>query len=250
MIAAGIPNALREARWLAESAGEEGALRTLAARRASGEPLQYLTGTAGFRYLELAVGPGVFIPRPETELVVECAMAHLPEGGIVFDIGTGSGAIALSIAHERPDTSIFATELDPDALKWAERNRDALGKDATILRGDLFEGLPEDLRGRVDVIVSNPPYVAPDEREALPIDVRDHEPEVALFAGGNGLDVIARLVHEARSWLRTGGWLVFEIGERQADAATALLIEAGYVQVATHDDLAGKARYVEACSDG
>nr|MDQ3879207.1 peptide chain release factor N(5)-glutamine methyltransferase [Actinomycetota bacterium] len=190
---------------------------------------------------------GVFIPRPETESLVELAMGHLPDsGGIVVDVGTGSGAIALSIAHERPDARVFATEIDTAALAWAERNREATGEHVTFVRADLFDGLPGELQGKVDVVVSNPPYVATSERDVLPVDVRDHEPERALFAGEDGLDVIARLLETARDWLRPDGWLVLEIGERQAPAALDLVSSNGYADGAVHNDFAGKPRFIDA----
>lgn len=243
---AGIHNARREASWLAEVATDEEDLIALARRRAAGEPLQYLTGVAGFRHVELSVGPGVFIPRPETESLVDLALEHLPHEGCVVDVGTGSGAIALSIAHERPDATIYATEVDPDARAWAERNRDALGLRVSIVGTDMFQGLPGVLRGATDVVVSNPPYVATVERGILPVEVVAHEPHTALFSGGRGLDVIERLVVDARSWLREGGWLVLEIGEKQGEAVTALLESAGYSDALVRDDLTGRPRYAEA----
>ena len=254
--------ARREAGWLVEAAtgksgaelvteahieklAEEQAL-ALARRRARGEPLQYVTGVAGFRRLELAVGPGVFIPRPETELVVERAMERLPEGGTIVDVGTGSGAIALSIAKERPDARIIATEISAEAMVWATRNRTACGARATLLLCDLLEGLSGKLRGRVDAIVSNPPYVRASDRHLLPSEVREHEPEQALFASRGGLAVLDRLAKEAASWLRTGGWLVLEIGERQAEGVRMLLEESGYSDISVHPDLAGRPRIAEA----
>lgn len=219
--------------------------RELASRRAAGEPLQYITGLAGFRFLELQVGPGVFIPRPETELVVERALARLPRDGIVADLCTGSGAIALSIASERPDAAVYATELSPDAFRWAERNRAATGIDVVIAQGDLFSALPEDLRGRLDVVVSNPPYVPPSERRLLPRDVVDHEPPIALFAEGDGLEVIRRLIAEGLEWLKPGGWLVLEIGETQGESITRLLGSSGYEDVAVHLDHSDRERIAE-----
>ena len=246
LAAAGIHNARREAAWLAEGATDETSLLELARRRAAGEPLQYLTGIAGFRHLDLSVRPGVFIPRPETELLVECALAHLPRGSTAIDVGTGSGAIALSMKQERADATVHATEIDNDAMQQAVANRDHLGLDVAIVSGDLFSGLPTKIEGAVDVVVSNPPYVATTEQNALPVDVVGHEPHIALFAGERGLDVIDRLIDEAGRWLRPDGWLVVEIGEGQSDDVMALATRTGYVDIAIHDDLAGRPRYVDA----
>ena len=227
--------------WLLEAAPDVDAALALAHRRAAGEPLQYLTGIAGFRHLELAVGSGVLVPRPETEQVAQRALDLLPDGGTLVDIGTGSGAIALSVAHERRDVRVWATEISPDALRWARANRDRLKLPVEILEGDLFTPLPSDLRGRIDVIVANPPYVGEDERGSLPRDVVDHEPELALFAD-DGLSVISRLVEQAPHWLAAGGWLVLEISERHPNEVEGLLRGAGFRDVFIEQDLAGKAR--------
>jgi release factor glutamine methyltransferase len=259
---AGIESAEREARWLLEaatgrrSAGQlvrkeelpgpvvERALN-LTNRRVSGEPLQYVTGMAGFRRLELAVGPGVLIPRPETEIVAERAMHRLPSGGTIVDVGTGSGAIALSVADERRDARVYATEISEIALGWARRNTTNLKLNVQLVHGDLFDGLPRDLVGNVDVVVSNPPYVAVSEADTLPPEVVDHEPEEALFAGTEGLHVIADIVARARGWLRTGGWLVLEMGSDHSEAVLRLLTNRGYEEVAAHPDLTGHLRVAE-----
>jgi release factor glutamine methyltransferase len=218
----------------------------LASRRASGEPLQYLTGIAGFRFLELEVGPGVFIPRPETELVVERAIDLLPPGGRVVDIGTGSGAIALAIATERPDANVHATERSSAALAWAERNRKRAEASLTLVHCDLFSGLPQELQGTFDVVVSNPPYVAESDVHLLGEDVRDHEPHEALFAGLEGLLVVEAIASEARRWLRPDGRLVLEIGHDQAEKVSELLERLGYEDVALSKDLADRDRIAEA----
>ncbi|HEX2049300.1 MAG TPA: peptide chain release factor N(5)-glutamine methyltransferase [Actinomycetota bacterium] len=218
---------------------------TLARRRAAGEPLQYVTGVSGFRRLELGVGPGVFVPRPETEVVAERAMERLPRGGVLVDVGTGSGAIALSVAHERPDARVLATETSPAAASWAARNRSALGLDVELLAGDLLEPLPASLRGAVDVVVSNPPYVPSTARDALPRDVVDYEPHDALFAGEDGTELHDRVAAAARPWLRRGGWLVLEIGYDQRAAALRILSERSYADARVLPDLAGRARVVE-----
>lgn len=187
----------------------------------------------------------MFIPRPETELVAERSMARLPEGGVLVDLCTGSGAIALSVADERPDARVIASELSPAASQWASSNRDSLGLRVDVYQGDLFEALPADLAGRVDVVVSNPPYVDPGERASLPRDVVDHEPSEALFAPREGTSVIARIAAEVRSWLRPGGWLVLEIGETQGDAVGEILRTSGFAGVEIAPDLAGRDRIAE-----
>jgi release factor glutamine methyltransferase len=225
---------------------EERTCVRLAARRASGEPLQYVTREAAFRRLRLTVGPGVFIPRPETELVAERAMARLPRAGTLVDVGTGSGAIALSVADERPDAIIIATESSPRALAWAEKNRAAVSVPVDLIRCDLLNGLPASLCGSIDVIVSNPPYIDAADRALLPRDVVDHEPHDALFAAERGLAVASRIVDAALSWLRPRGWLVLEIGSDQAMGVRSLLETAGYENVAVAKDLAGCDRIAEA----
>lgn len=191
------------------------------------------------------MGPGVFIPRPETELVAEHAMSRLPHGGVLVDLCTGSGAIALSVADERPDARVVASELSPTASLWATSNRDSLGLRVELFVGDLFEPLPSDLAGRVDVVVSNPPYVDPSERSMLPRDVVDHEPQEALFAPGEGTTVISRIAAEAPTWLRPDGWLVLEIGETQGHAVAEILRESGFADVSIEPDLTGRDRIAE-----
>ncbi|MGH2755659.1 MAG: peptide chain release factor N(5)-glutamine methyltransferase [Actinomycetota bacterium] len=215
----------------------------LAARRAAGEPLQYVTGVAGFRRLELAVGPGVFIPRPETEGVAGRVIDSARRNGTVVEVGTGSGAIALAVADERPDLHVYATERSRDALEWARRNRDALDLDVELIEGDLFEGLPERLRSAVDVVVSNPPYVP--EGFTLPAVIHEHEPHVALFAKDGGLSIIRSLARDGLSWLRPGGHIVLEIGEAQRDAVARLLHDEGYGSVLVSLDPAGRERVAE-----
>ena len=217
----------------------------LVVRRINGEPLQYLTGIAGFRRLEIAVGPGVFVPRPETEVLVEHVLGRLPEGGMIVDLGTGSGAIALALADERKDARVIATEASADALRWARLNREKVDPRVELLEGDLFEPLSADLEGQIDVIVSNPPYIADNERTALPSDVLDHEPHIALFSGADGTSIIERIVEDAPRWLRPGGWLMIEISPHLQTVVPRLLKQHGFADVATHPDLAERPRVVE-----
>ncbi len=221
------------------------AFDALVARRAAREPLQHLTGVAYFRRLALAVGPGVFVPRPETELVAQFAIDALaavasPEP-VAVDLGTGSGALAIALATEVPHARVHAVELSPDAFVWAKQNAMAAGAENLVLvLGDLADALPE-LDGAVDVVVSNPPYIP---LGAVPRDpeVRFHDPELALYGGEDGLDVIRSLDAAARRLLRPGGLLVLEHGEQQGDAIAALLRASGWRAVATHPDLLGRPR--------
>ena len=242
----------READWLVEEAsrrassgeGAEAIALALAARRAAGEPLQYVLGSAAFRHLELAVGPGVLVPRPETEVLVEIALERLEGESCLVDVGTGSGAIALAVKQERPDAQVWATDDSAEALRYARVNQAKLGLDVAILHGELLDPLPRALRADVDVVVSNPPYVAESERHLVAADVVAHEPHRALFAGTDGLAILRRLAVESPTWLRPGGWLVCEVGHNQAKAVTKLFETSGYVEITVHEDLAGRARIV------
>jgi release factor glutamine methyltransferase len=219
--------------------------QAMAALRASGHPLQYVTGTAAFRHLDLVVGPGVFIPRPETELVAGRAMELLPPGGTLLEAGTGSGAIALAIATERSDARVIATEVSQRAVRYAFSNRELIGARLDLVCCDLFAAITPRLRGAVDVVVSNPPYVPPEDRSLVARDVLEHEPHSALFAEGRGLGVIRRLVAEAHVLLRAGGWLVFEIGDRQGPQVRSMLESQGYEAVDVARDLTGRERIAE-----
>lgn len=260
LASSGVVFAHQEVRWLLEAAtgstsaqlvgaeidaGTAENVLALARRRANGEPLQYITGTAGFRYLELAVGPGVLIPRPETEMVVERALEHLPRDGIAIDVGTGCGAIALSLADERPDARVVATDISADALVWAERNRSSLGLSVQFIQCDLLSKIPEDLRGRVDLVVANPPYVPEGQARILPRDVLEHEPSVALFGGPDGLEIVRVLASSAREWLKPGGWIVLEMAADAGAAVSKELTLLGYKHVSAGLDLAGRERVAE-----
>ncbi|HSJ50309.1 MAG TPA: peptide chain release factor N(5)-glutamine methyltransferase [Actinomycetota bacterium] len=210
-------------------------------QRCAGTPLQHLTGEQAFRTITLEVRPGVFVPRPETEVLVEHALEALgdAEDPVVVDVGTGTGAIALAIKHERPDTVVYATDLSPDAIELARANASRLGLGVHVLEGELLEPLPSELRGLVDLVVSNPPYLSPDEMEDLPLEVRA-DPEIAL---AGDVAVIERLAGQAARWLRDRGVLALEIGAAQGGAVTDLLSRA-YAGVRVEPDLAGRDRVV------
>ncbi len=219
----------------------------LVARRAAREPLQHLTGSTGFRYVELQVGAGVFVPRPETELLAGWAIDRAREAGehpVVVDLCTGSGAIAASIADEAPTASVHAVELDPAAFQWAERN---LATTAVDLRlGDMADAFP-DLDGTVDVVACNPPYIPLEAFESVAPEARDHDPALALWSGDDGLDAMRVLEATAARLLRPGGWVGAEHADVQGESATRVFLEAGrWTDVRDHEDLAGRARYVVA----
>jgi release factor glutamine methyltransferase len=218
-------------------------------RRAAGEPLQYVLGSWAFRRLDLFVDGRVLIPRPETEVVAGHAIEAARRLGarLAVDLGTGSGAIALAIADEVTGVEVWATDASSDALDVARANLAGLGAGATRVRvaeGDWYDALPPELRGRVDVIVSNPPYVADDE--PLPSEVEAWEPVAALRAGPTGLEAIAHVIGGAIDWLRPGGALVVEIGETQGAAAVRLAREAGLSDVTVRPDLVGRDRVLTA----
>jgi release factor glutamine methyltransferase len=219
----------------------------LVERRAAGEPLQYVLGRWGFRSLDLLVDRRVLIPRAETEQVVGVALEALDamgaDGRTVVDLGTGCGAIALSIACERPGVNVWATDRSTAALDVARANLAGVGRAAArvrVVEGDWFDALPHELAGATDLVVANPPYVA--TGDALPDEVVRWEPSEALFAGSTGLDAIEVIVRDSPRWLRPGGALVLEIGESQGQAASALAITAGFMGVEVRPDLAGRPR--------
>ena len=224
-------------------------LDSMLARVDAGEPLQYVLGRWGFRHLDLMVDRRVLIPRPETATVVEVALRlarSMPRPIVCADLGTGSGAIGLSLATELPldGVTVWMSDSSADALDVARANAAGIGRAAANVRaahGDWFEALPRELLGGLAVAVSNPPYVADDDAELEPI-VREWEPEAALFSGPDGLDAIRHLVDEAFRWLRPGGWLVIEIGSGHGDRVTELLRTAGYTDVEIITDLSGHDR--------
>lgn len=221
-------------------------LDAMVARRLAGEPLAYVLGQWSFRHLDLAIDGRVLIPRPETEVVAGVAIElarQSPAPIVVADLGTGSGAIGLSLADELPTAgvTVWLTDSSPDALALARANLAGIGRRAANVRiaeGDWFAALPDDVV--LDLVVANPPYVAASD----PVDdaVRDWEPHAALFAGPDGLDDLRRIIADAPARLRPGGALVLEIGATQGDAVAALLDAAGYVDVEIRPDLAGRDR--------
>ncbi len=223
----------------------------LVARRAAREPLQHLTGVAFFRHVELAVGPGVFVPRPETELLAGWAIEQVARvadatgrAPVVVDLCTGSGAIARALADEVPDAVLHAVELDEQAHAWAVRNLE--GTDVDLRLGDMATAF-DDLRGTVDVITCNPPYIPLDAWESVAPEARDHDPHLALFSGQDGLDAMRVLAARAARLLRPGGVVGAEHADEQGSAAPAVFTETGaWLEVRDHLDLAGRARFVTA----
>ena len=216
----------------------------LVAERASRIPLQHLTGRAGFRGLELSVGPGVFVPRPETEFVAGLAIeaASAFEAPVVVDLCTGSGAIALSVADEVLTATVYAVELGREAHAWAERNVADTGLAVNLRLGDATEAFPE-LEGSVDVVVSNPPYI-PVGMVPLDPEVRDHDPEIALYGGSeDGLAIPLAVARRAAELLRPGGLLVMEHADTQGESLPHALGRTGeWTDIADHDDLTGRPR--------
>ncbi|HET6832404.1 MAG TPA: peptide chain release factor N(5)-glutamine methyltransferase [Acidimicrobiales bacterium] len=265
LAAAGFENAEQEARWLVQQAsGLEGAELTLGLdepaslrnatffydmleRRLRGEPLQYVLGRWGFRVLDLYVDDRVLIPRPETEALTQMALEECRrlEARLAVDLGTGSGAIALALAVEWTGIEVWATDVSPDALAVARANVAGMGRIGAAVRlaeGSWYEALPAELAGAVDVIVSNPPYVAEYEVEDLPDEVRAWEPLAALVSGPTGLEAIERIVAEAPLWLAHPGSLLVEIAPHQAAEAEALARAAGFGSAAVWPDLTGRDR--------
>jgi len=259
-----------QARWICETAcgldGDEflaeldepatermvAQLDAMVARYRAGEPLAYVMGHWSFRTIELMVDRRVLIPRPETEMVAGRAL-ELARGVAdqrrVVDLGTGSGAIGLSLAAELPimGTEVWLTDYSTDAVDVARANAIGLGRAAANVRvshGSWFDALPVDVRGEIDVVVSNPPYIADGDPEVAE-SVLEYEPHTALFAGDDGLDDVRTIARDARDWLRSGGWLVMEIGYQQGEAVKALLERFGYADVAIANDLTGRPRIAE-----
>jgi len=220
-------------------------------RRLAGEPLQYVLGRWGFRQLDLMVDRRALIPRPETEQLVEVALAELRALGssataVVADLGTGSGAIALSLAKEGKVAAVWATDVSSDAIAVARANLAGLGGSVAprvrLVAGSWWSALPSALKGRLDLVVSNPPYVSTAEMSSLPEVVAGWEPHLALEAGPAGLDALGEIVRGAPEWLARPGTLVVELAPHQASSVAALAREVGYSEVEVHPDLAGRDR--------
>lgn len=222
-------------------------LQSLVRQRADRVPLQHLVGSVGFRRLTLAVGSGVFVPRPETETLVELALAAVAgqPAPLVVDLGTGSGAVALAVAQEHPGARVHAVERDPVAAGWASRNIAATRLPVSLHTGSMDEPQPE-LDGRVDLVVSNPPYIPTAVRGQLEPEVVEHDPAMALWGGPDGLDGPRMVVTAARRLLAEGGSVVLEHDAAHGDAVPALLSAAGFVDVARRRDLVGRPRFSSA----
>ena len=219
----------------------------LISRRASHEPLQYLTGTAYFRHLEIEVGPGVLVPRPESELLVEAVLTHIKNleekvsGEIsVIDLGAGSGALSLAIATEAPRSRVIAVEKSADAIVWLKKNVARISENVRVVEGDVADVLPG---VKCDAVIANPPYIP--NNQSLPRDVAEHEPHVALFGGATGLELPKRFIDAAARLLKSGGVLAIEHTEEQGAAIDALLSRE-FIDIAVHQDLTGRPRWSSA----
>lgn len=229
--------------------GFTSAFGDLVDERANRIPLQHLTGVAHFRRLTLSVGPGVFVPRPETEVVAQAAIDAALRSGpqpLVVDLCTGSGAIALAVRDEVPHARVVAVEVDPLAMAWAVRNRDCTGLPIELVEADATSALP-DLTGQVDVVVSNPPYI-PTGMVPQDPEVRDHDPAVALYGGSeDGLRIPLAIADHAAALLRLGGWFVMEHADSHGTVLPGRLRRLGdWDDIAAHRDLAGRPRFVTA----
>jgi release factor glutamine methyltransferase len=268
LAAAGIETPEVDARWLVDHVTELtgsctgcGAvlLDGLVARRVAREPVQVVIGRTWFRELELACEAGVFVPRPETEVVAGLAIDAARAAGpspLVVEPCTGTGAIALSVAVEVPGVRVLATDVDPAAVALARRNLDRVrtgtagaalvAREVTVLEGDLLAPVAPELRGEVDVLVANPPYLPDTDRGTLAPEVGDHDPDRALVGGPDGHEVVDALLAAARDWLRPGGTVVLEIDERRGDDAATAADRAGLTAVRVEPDLTGRPRAVVA----
>jgi release factor glutamine methyltransferase len=230
---AGCVFAEEEARLLLAEASSPAELMTWTARRMAGEPLEYVVGWASFAGLRVAVDPGVFVPRRRSELLVSVARRFPAQ--VVVDLCCGSGALGAALGRQWPDAEVFAADSDPVAVTSARRNLPP----ERVFAGDLYDALPDDLRGRVDLLVVNAPYVPHDQIATMPREARDHEHRLALDGGPDGLDVQRRVVAGARGWLGSGGRLLVETGRGQAERTAALFAAAGLAANVETDDEIG-----------
>ncbi|MEV4299835.1 putative protein N(5)-glutamine methyltransferase [Microbispora rosea] len=237
--AAGCVFAEDEARLLVSAARTSAELDDMVDRRARGLPLEHVLGWAEFCGLRLAVGPGVFVPRPRSEFLVRQAAALARPGAVVVDLCCGSGALGAALAVAAGPVELHAVDVDPAAVRCARRNLAATGgrvMGGGVYEGDLYEPLPAGLRGRVDVLLASPPYVPTGAIGLLPPEARVHEPQVALDGGADGLDIVRRVVDEADAWLAPGGHLLVETSEGQARATADAVSRAGLTARLTYDE--------------
>lgn len=245
LAAAGVPSPEADARWLVQAFAEDPrALETAVTRRLAREPLQLILGTAAFRHLEVVVEPGVFIPRPETEVLAGMAIDATPPGGVVVEPCTGTGAVACAVADEADASRIVATDVNPRAVALARRNA-ARWPHVEVHHASLFAAVDPGLRGRVDVVVCNPPYLTPEQLDSAEPEVTRHDPREALVGGDSGWEVIADLVAAVPRWLAAGGLVAIEDDpSRVAQTAEALAHHVGAAHV--EPDLAGRPRFAVA----
>lgn len=232
--AAGCVFAEDEALVLRESAADDVELEAMTARRVAGEPLESVVGWASFCGLRVLVSSGVFVPRTRTELLATQALDRTGSGSTVVDLCCGTGAVGLVVATHVPGARVHAADVEPAAVACARRNLEPLG--ARVHQGDLFAALPPELRGRVDVLAVNAPYVPTEAVALMPPEARDHEPRVALDGGTDGLDVHRRVAADASAWLSPTGFVVIESSVAQAAGTASLLADAGLVAQVVRDD--------------
>ncbi|MGV9311395.1 putative protein N(5)-glutamine methyltransferase [Streptomyces sp. NPDC003691] len=232
--AAGCVFAEEEAGLLVSAADTPARLAELVELRAAGRPLEHVVGWAGFAGLRISVDPGVFVPRRRTEFLVRLALGLAPPRAVVTDLCCGSGALGAALAAGVPGAELHAADIDPAAVRCARRNVLPFG--GRVYEGDLYAPLPPALRGRVDVLLANVPYVPTGEIGLLPAEAREHEARVALDGGADGLDVLRRVAAGAGEWLAPGGSLLFETGDRQAERALDIVADAGLSPEAAHSD--------------